>query len=678
MNGTVEIATSGGTRAVALSAYLDAEAEERAQCRAREWIKALRGIDVDGQPMRARFTAGGDALWWFTEIYLHKEQAVLTVMRTIAAMDALVEREQPSRVHWQRGDAVTEWVANARAATLGLTPDRSATPLRLAAAARRLRARGHALRLADARSGSKRTRLARATIAAFVHRAFVNPAEGAAAGERYLGRVLTAVEQHLPPGGMQTIVVGPRRSFRTRKWWDPMVGGDEGLIPIEAVGGGRTARDREIWHSRHDSLAALERSDALRRHAVVDGTDCWPVIRTQLVGVAWLQWPWSVRAMDRAGAALDAVQPRAAITYAEAGGWGRALALEARQRGIPLVGVQHGFIYRHWLNYVHEPDEIGPCQANPSDRGFPRPALTLVFDRYAERHLLERAHFPSSAVEVVGSAERDALADAARGMTEEDRAELRQRLAVPAGRKVVLCATKFTEAKDVLPALAAAMQTLPSVHLIIKAHPAENTEGYAPFESGNVTVVPAAAPLTDLLGIAAAVVTVNSTVAVDALALGIPALTLGGPNNLTPFVEAGAMLGANDARHIADSLSQLLTNEQLRTAVVAKGRALVGTSDGRATERAARAVLALTGKDSSKDPGIKGSEKGSKDQGIEGSEEGSKDHGIKGSEEGSKDHGIKGSEHGSKDHGIEGSEEGSKDHESKGFEHHNPDRSGRS
>jgi hypothetical protein len=137
-------------------------------------------------------------------------------------------------------------------------------------------------------------------------------------------------------------------------------------------------------------------------------------------------------------------------------------------------------------------------------------------------------------------------------------------------------------------------------------------------------------------------VTVNSTVAVDALALGIPALTLGGPNNLTPFVEAGAMLGANDARHIADSLSQLLTNEQLRTAVVAKGRALVGTSDGRATERAARAVLALTGKDSSKDPGIKGSEKGSKD------------------------------------HGIEGSEEGSKDHESKGFEHHNPDRSGRS
>src|SRR4029079_2007480 len=86
--GTVEITNGGGTRAVSLSAYLDGQAEERAQSRAREWIKGLRAIPVDGQPMRARFTAGGDdSLWWFTEIYLHKEQGVLTVMRTIAAVD---------------------------------------------------------------------------------------------------------------------------------------------------------------------------------------------------------------------------------------------------------------------------------------------------------------------------------------------------------------------------------------------------------------------------------------------------------------------------------------------------------------------------------------------------------------------------------------------------------------
>ena len=116
MTGIVEITGRAGTRAVALSAYLDPRTEERAQCRAREWIKALRAIRIDGLPMRSRFTIGDDSLWWFTELYLHKEQAILTLMRTIAAVDALVEREQPSSVAWRSGDAVTQWVAKARGA----------------------------------------------------------------------------------------------------------------------------------------------------------------------------------------------------------------------------------------------------------------------------------------------------------------------------------------------------------------------------------------------------------------------------------------------------------------------------------------------------------------------------------------------------------------------------------
>jgi hypothetical protein len=594
MIGTVEITNRGGTHAAVLSAYLDARAEERAQDRAREWIKALRAVRVDGHSMRARFTAGQDSLWWFTEIYLHKEQAILTVMRTFSALDALVEREQPSAIAWRNGDAVTEWAVIARSGVHGVSTAPRTSVWRLRGAERRLRARAHALRLADMAPRSAKPHIARATVAAFVHRAFVNASEGAASGERYLGRVLTALEKELPPGGMQTLVVGPRRSFRNRKWWDPVVGGSEGLTSIEAIPIRRSARDRAVWSSRHQHFSALERSDELRQHAIVDGIDCWPVVRLQLAGVVWLQWPWSVRAMDRAGAALDAIEPRAAVTYAEAGGWGRALALETRRRGIPLAGVQHGFIYRHWLNYLHEPDEVAPSPERPADIGFPRPALTLVFDRYAEGHLRERAHFPPEAIAVVGSAERDALVEAARHMTAADRAAVAARLGIPSGRRIVLCATKFTEARHVLAALARAVGSLPAVHLIIKAHPAENTAGYAPFASGNITVVAATEPLTDLLAIADAVVTVNSTVAVDALALGVPSLTLGQPNNLSPFVEAGAMLGAGDEAEIAGSLSRLLTDEQLRASVVANGLRLVGTVDGAATANAARALLALT------------------------------------------------------------------------------------
>ena len=595
MRGVVEITTGRGTRSVALSACLDRDAEERAQVDARQWIKALRRLQVDGQPLRDRFTIGDDSLWWFTELYLHKEQAVLAAMRTIAAVDALVERERPSALVWQTGDAVTEFVTKARAATHGLAADAEAAVARLRVVERRLRARAHALRLAGRRSGP-RPAGGHTTVVAFVHRAFVNAEHGAAAGERYIGRVLSAVDRRLPPAGLRTLVVGPRRSFRKRRWWDPIVGVSEGLESVEAFGGGQSRRERDIWASRRENLAALERSHELRQHAIVDGTDCWPVFRAQFAGVAWLQWPWSVGAMDHAAAALDALTPSVAVTYAEAGGWGRALALESRRRGIPLVGIQHGFIYRHWLNYVHEPDELAPSTARPVDLGFPRPLLTLVFDTCAERHLRERAHFPEQAVQIVGSAEREALVEAARRMTDHERAAIRGTLDIPASRHVVLCATKFTEARDVLPALARAIRTRPDLYLVIKAHPAESTDGYAPFAGDSISVLPAATPLAHLLAIAEAVVTVNSTVAIDALALGLPSLSIGQPNNLLPFVEAGAMLGADDDVQIAEALSRLIGDEQLRAAIVEKGRAMLGPDpDGRATDNAADWILTLAG-----------------------------------------------------------------------------------
>src|SRR5213075_533874 len=115
----------------------------------------------------------------------------------------------------------------------------------------------------------------------------------------------------------------------------------------------------------------------------------------------------SVRAMDEAGAALDALAPHSILTYAEAGGWGRALMLEARRRGIRSVGVQHGFMYRHWLNYLHELDEMTPVG---NDRGFPAPDVTLVYDGYAARHLEQASRFPASRIAITGNARLEELA----------------------------------------------------------------------------------------------------------------------------------------------------------------------------------------------------------------------------------------------------------------------------
>jgi predicted glycosyltransferase len=151
----------------------------------------------------------------------------------------------------------------------------------------------------------------------------------------------------------------------------------------------------------------------------------------------------------------------------------------------------------------------------------------------------------------------------------------------------------------VLAALADAIAAMPDVQLAVKTHPAETPEAYARIAEGraNIRVLPASASLAPLLRASRAVVTVNSTVALDAAVLGIPALVIGLPNNLSPFVEAGIMAGAASVSEIAPALRRILYDEEFRLQIE-RGRgdylARFGiASDGRAAARSADAVLAL-------------------------------------------------------------------------------------
>jgi hypothetical protein len=345
-------------------------------------------------------------------------------------------------------------------------------------------------------------------------------------------------------------------------------------------------------------LRTLLTSTAVQQHARVGAYDCWPLIREELAGVVLLQWTWSARAMDEAGAALDILGPAVVVTYAEAGGWGRALMLEARRRGIPTAGLQHGFIYQSWLNYLHEDDEMSPDPANLIDAGFPRPTRTMVFDEYARAHLERHGHFPAGAVAVTGSPRLDALVQNVSALSASQISDARKTSGADS-RDLVLFVGKFSQAKHVLGPLADAVDRMAGVHLAIKTHPAETPDVYAPVATAHdrVSVLPAAAPLGPLLRACRLVVTVNSTVALDAGVLGIPALVIGLPNNLSPFVAAGIMAGAATTSDIEPALQRILYDQEFRSQIEGSReeylrRFAIG-SDGRAAARSADAVLAL-------------------------------------------------------------------------------------
>jgi hypothetical protein len=613
--GRLALERGGRVETIDLDEYGAGAIADEAAGRANAWIKSLRHVDVAGRSLRDRFHYRGDSLWWFAELFLHKEGVVDAVWRTALTLDAVCEVEAPMRVGIVDGGPALRHLLPQVAARLdiGLLPG---TDVGRGGAAARNTATGVKSRLLTWASEARRAlptsppALATGGTLAFVHSAFWREAT---AEEGYIAPVLDALAG-TRAAPIQLVGVGPRRNFQARRWWHPLTPGwrqprgDGAVIPVEALSRRRSmAGSRAIWRARHQVAEALLGSAALRAASRAAGYDAWHLIAPELQGIATLQFPWSARAMDEAGAAMDLGRPRLVLTYAEAGGWGRAIMLEARRRGIATAGIQHGFIYRRWLNYLHERDEMQPSAAMTLDRGFPRPDLTVVFDRVAAHHLEIAGAFPRSSLAVTGSPGLDVLAARLGAVGSAARASARQALGLADGDRAALVVSKRAQLGRWLPLLAAAIGDLDAstgrrgrTRLVVKPHPAETPAVYedaAGAGSSAVQLAPAALDLAMLLAACNLVVTVNSTVAIDAMALGVPALSVGMPNNLTPFVAAGGMAGVSHASELQPALARLLWDDAARADQVARGLACAESggmrADGEAARRAADALVAL-------------------------------------------------------------------------------------
>src|SRR5579862_138100 len=452
------IAAGGASVRAPLLSFLTPELRDSARSETNSWIKRLRLVRYGDQTMRQRFTYRNDSLWWFTELYLQKMRRLDAAVASVLAVEAALATHAPAKLVIDEADDVVSEVAAAFARR-----HRIEIEVRHGAPAPRARWSGYMVGL-TARLSRLRPRVHPAVthspaVAAFVHTAFWT-GKGDALDprhEQYIGSVLDAVAHSVGKDDLFFVGVGPRRNFRARRWWDPMTppATQSAIVPIEQLAPrGALEGALALWRNRNELARDVTAGDTIRAAAEFHGCDLWPVLRRELEGAATVQWPWSARAMDEAAAALDALRPPVVLTYAEAGGWGRALTLEARRRHIHSVGLQHGFIYRHWLNYLHEPDELTPEGA---DLGCPIPDRTLVFDRYAASFLTTAGRYPDGRVAVTGNPRLDDLQRAVIGITDADRTRLRETLASKPVDRIALLAAKFSEIAEHLPALGAAV-----------------------------------------------------------------------------------------------------------------------------------------------------------------------------------------------------------------------------
>ena len=436
-------------------------------------------------------------------------------------------------------------------------------------------------------------------VAAFVHAAFWRGHE-----EQYVGAVLRELEAALSAGGVALVGLGPETSYRARAWHHRVSGrrrrDHAPRVMVDAFASrAQLEPSRGVWRRRRDIFAALAGSRELRQAAVIRGCDAWPLIEPALMGIAYLQFPWSAQVMDELGAALDAIKPSVVMTYAEAGGWGRALVLEARRRGIASAGLQHGFIYRHWLNYLHEPDEMAPSPGNPDDRGFPRPSLTLRLRR------LRRRAPPVGGPLSARRPGRDG--QPAPGCVRASR----QRLVTPddmertrAGRGRARRPRSGRRRSQVhadlgrVPAAGAgSLRDIPGVRLVVKCHPAETAAPYLAAAGGatHVAVAPAGVDLAELTRIARLLVTVNSTAAIEAMVLDVPASSSALPNNLSRLSRRARWRASSRATRSGRRFALLLVMSRAARHLVRQSAAFMAryrvASDGGAARTGGRGQI---------------------------------------------------------------------------------------
>ena len=492
-------------RAAASAQRLDQEPAARARRR--------RAVARAASPYR------GDSLWWFTELYLHKQQVDPRALPHASPRSTRCStREQP------RGDRASSsgrsrWsgrITAQFAAAHGVALRRTPRP-RAAGAGRARRAWTRAARCAARPPRSRRgcgRRQPRGRRRA-ARRRLRAPRVLAAGGGRRQRRVV----HRSGAAGARAAAAAGGRALRRRR---PV-----GELPRPALVASAGRRPASGQRAAVERVRAARRRCGVARRCGGSGTRCAarcgssddlraaardPRLRllaassaSELAGVALLQWPWSARAMDEAGAALDALAAgsRASPTPKPAAGAARSCSKRAAAAS-RSVGLQHGFIYRHWLNYLHEPDEMQPTRRiRPTPVSRAR-SLTLVFDGYAARHLRRRGPLPARrAARHRQPAARRAGRSATRRLSRGRHRAARARRRAPA-RRTRWCSSRPSSGgasaccrRCSTAAGGAARRARSS----IKTHPAETPDAYARRSRGqpHVRVLPAAAPLAPLL-----------------------------------------------------------------------------------------------------------------------------------------------------------------------------------
>jgi hypothetical protein len=596
--------------------YLGRGQDDELDEAAMAWVKAFgRAPLVDGQTFRQLAQWQGVSLWWFAELYLYHDTRVPHAVRLIETVERVLAAELPGEVEAAGLSLFDEILIGRVCTALGILFHGRHRPPRLALAERSLRVslagrwnnvKGMATAVKARLSGAAPTppsALTARTVLFLSHAAFWRTRRDAASGkvvryEHYFDRLIPEVDAS---AGLRafTVAVGPTAAFKRRRlshciaeWLRPHCRTAQYVHINRYLRPSLARRILAATREIRELLDRLARSSgvqaALTHHDVRFGDLVAPDLRATLL----LQLPWAVRSMLQVNEVLRVVGPSVLCLYAESSGWGRAALAACRAAGVRTLALQHGILYPKYFSLRHDADE-GEC---------PRPDLTAVYGESARRLLMGIGRYAPESLVATGSLKFDDLARAAR---QWDTQATCARWKLRPGDRLLVVASRFRAIRDTCQALGPvfadlvrAIGALPDVVCLVKPHPAESA---APYEAvlrtlsvDRVRLVPSGADLMELMHAADALVTVESSSAVEALILAKPVVILNLPTHLGELVNKGVALGVaagdDPLPVLRAALEDAATLERLSAARARYLDDLTMGADGGATQRILKVV----------------------------------------------------------------------------------------
>lgn len=351
------------------------------------------------------------------------------------------------------------------------------------------------------------------------------------------------------------------------------------------------------------AFALLDRSDAFKRNLQYNSVGLWGFMRGRFRrALSGLHALHDAQLIEAAREMLRVELPDAvAMTY-ETGAYARAAIVAAWEKGIPTLGVQHGFITPNSVEYLH------PRTARSrSEEGCPVPTKTTLGGQYSVEILTNLSSYGENAVEVTGYTRHDDLAELKRNESRLSKRELLASLGLSAAAKTIMIASGGFHSKYgwtpeydkvILQTLLTLSEARPDTQLLVRLHPME--DGVMQCEiigKHHERCKIVKGERNDLLWASDLLVTVNSALALDALILGKPILMLEGGGENVPIVDLGNAATFYSLENLSERVTNVLDTpdlpEEKRMEMQSQMVRHANSVDGHASFRAASILCEL-------------------------------------------------------------------------------------